>query len=105
MPIDVARARERQAQHTNAAALHLLDGFELRRCEGVVKLQPSSQRLLAFLAVHNRPLHRGFVAGNLWPDFTQDHANAALRTALWRLRAPTCRVVTATTTHLGLARY
>jgi hypothetical protein len=102
MALDVAPVPERQPVRAKAATLHLLNCFELRRCEGVVKLQPSPQRLLAFLAVHNRPLHRSFVAGNLWPDFTQDHANAALRTALWRLRGPTCRVVTATTSHLGL---
>jgi DNA-binding SARP family transcriptional activator len=45
----------------------------------------SAQRLLAFLALHPRPLLRPLVAGTLWPETTEERAHASLRSALWRL--------------------
>ena len=66
-------------------------------------LPPASQRLVAFLALHGRPLLRVYVAGSLWLDSTEDRANASLRTALWRLGRPSCRLVEASTTHVALA--
>lgn len=66
--------------------LALLDAFELT-CDGVpVQLQQSAQRLLAFLALHPRPVQRGYIAGALWPDTPEERAHASLRSALWRLR-------------------
>ena len=50
-----------------------------------VEVPHSSQRLVAFLAIQDRPLLRGVVAAELWSDATGDRAAAALRTALWRL--------------------
>jgi DNA-binding SARP family transcriptional activator len=66
-------------------------------------LQPGAQRLLAFLALHDRPLHRLYVAGRLWTDSDQEHANASLRTTLWRLRRPGCVLVEATASEMALA--
>jgi DNA-binding SARP family transcriptional activator len=63
----------------------LLGGFELRRDGRTVELGLSSQRLLAFLALHDRPLQRVHVAGRLWLDSSEERANANLRTTLWRL--------------------
>ena len=63
----------------------------------------SSQRLLAFLALHNRPLLRLYVAGNLWIDADEDRSHANLRSALWRLRRVGYPLVEATSSHLGLA--
>jgi DNA-binding SARP family transcriptional activator len=83
--------------------LSLLDGFRLERNGGAVLLPLGVQRLLAFLAIHDRPLQRLFVAGNLWIDSDEEHANANLRTALWRLRAVGTRLVDATRSHVGLA--
>jgi DNA-binding SARP family transcriptional activator len=83
--------------------LGLLRGFELRRGGAVVQLPLSAQRVLAFLAFHDRPLQRLHVAGTLWLDTTEERANGSLRTALWRLGRPTCRLVDATTTHVALA--
>jgi DNA-binding SARP family transcriptional activator len=83
--------------------LSLLKGFELRQGAELVALPFSAQRLLAFLALHDRPLQRLYVAGNIWLDSSQDHANANLRTALWRLRRPGCPIVAATTSQLALA--
>ena len=45
----------------------------------------SSQRLVAFLALHDRPLRRLYVAGVLWLDTPEQRAYANLRSALWRL--------------------
>jgi DNA-binding SARP family transcriptional activator len=68
--------------------LALLDAFELT-CDGEpVQLQQSAQRLLAFLALHHRPVQRGYIAGALWPDTPEERAQASLRSALWRLRRP-----------------
>ena len=65
--------------------LQLLDGFEVRRDGAAVALPRSARRLVAFLALHERPLHRIYVAGSLWLESTDDHANASLRSTLWRL--------------------
>lgn len=82
--------------------VHLLDGFELWCGEGPVQLPRSGQRLVAFLALHDRALTRSQVAGSLWPDTTEERAGACLRSALWRLRRPGHDVVEATTSHLQL---
>jgi DNA-binding SARP family transcriptional activator len=83
--------------------LGLLNGFELRQDGRIVRLPLSAQRLIAFLALHARPLRRLYVAGTLWLDSSQASANANLRTALWRLRRPGCMLVDATPTELALA--
>jgi DNA-binding SARP family transcriptional activator len=64
--------------------LHLLDGFELLFEGEAVWVPLSAQRLLAFLAIHDRPLRRVYVAGKLWPDTTEQRASANLRSTLWR---------------------
>ena len=83
--------------------LTLLDGFELRHGDERVALPLGSQRLVAFLALHDRPLLRVHVAGALWLDTTEERSCANLRSALWRLRQPGCAIVEATTTHVGLS--
>lgn len=84
-------------------SLSLLDAFELR-CDGEpVSLPPSAQRLLALLALHDRPLLRPHVAGTLWLDTPEERASANLRSSLWRLNRPGPRLVEATTFQLRLA--
>jgi len=84
--------------------LNLIDGFELR-CDGqTVRLPLGSQRLVAYLALHGRPLLRIHVAGMLWNDATESRSCANLRSALWRLRGPSSAVVDATPSHLGIGR-
>jgi DNA-binding SARP family transcriptional activator len=68
-----------------------------------VSLPLSAQRLLAFLALKRAALQRTYVAGMLWIDSSQEAANASLRTALWRLRRPSCPLVDATQSHLSLS--
>jgi DNA-binding SARP family transcriptional activator len=86
-----------------SASLFLLQGFHLRFGQRSVSLPLSAQRVLAFLALHERPLQRVFVAGSLWIDSDEQRANASLRTALWRLRNPACPLVDVTPTQVGLA--
>jgi DNA-binding SARP family transcriptional activator len=81
----------------------LLRGFELFADGEAVALPTSSQRVLAFLALQNRPVQRLYVAGALWLDANEAKANASLRTALWRLGRAARALVDATSTHLALA--
>ena len=90
-------------QDSSEVTLALLQGFRLDLNGGEFELPLGIQRLVAFLAVHNRPLQRLFVAGNLWIDSSEEHANANLRTALWRLRHLGFHLVVATRNHLSLA--
>ncbi|MBW3555806.1 MAG: transcriptional regulator [Actinobacteria bacterium] len=83
--------------------LSLLRAFEVRRGGRVIDLPLSAQRLVAFLAIHHRPLRRGYVAGTLWPDLTEERAAGNLRSALWRVRQPGVDLVEATPSHLKLA--
>lgn len=71
---------------SGAVSLSLLRGFEVRHGARIIELPLGGQRLLAFLALQRRPVHRSFVAGTLWMDHTEERAQAALRTAVWRVR-------------------
>jgi DNA-binding SARP family transcriptional activator len=99
----VRSRRPRRAPETTRSRLSLLAGFALDVDGQPVRLPLSAQRVVAFVALHERPLQRVFVAGNLWLDASEERANASLRTALWRLRQPGCTLVEATTTHVALA--
>jgi DNA-binding SARP family transcriptional activator len=88
---------------TATVGVALLGGFECRYGDESVPLSPCTQRLVAFLALQERPLQRVHVAGTLWIDSTEDHANASLRTALWRVQSLTPALVDRTSTHLALA--
>ena len=69
-------------------AMRLLDGFELLLGDDPVPVVPSSQRLLAYLALHGGSVPRQTVAAVLWPQATAQRAAACLRSALWRLVKP-----------------
>jgi DNA-binding SARP family transcriptional activator len=90
--------------HDAATRVGLLRGFEVSAEGRLVSLPFSAQRVVAFLALHDRPVQRLYVAGTLWLNSTEERANASLRTALWRLRRPNCRLVEATATQVGLAK-
>ncbi|MFD5936058.1 BTAD domain-containing putative transcriptional regulator [Streptomyces sp. NPDC060333] len=66
-------------------ALRLLGTFRFEVAGGAVAVEAPGQRLLAFLAL-NRSVSRGVLAGTLWPEAGEVHAQGSLRTALWRLR-------------------
>lgn len=92
-----------QTASAGRVSLSLLNAFELRRDGLLVHLPLSAQRLLAFVALHEHPLLRIFVAGTLWIDASDDRAGASLRSSLWRLNRAGHPVVEATSTHLRLA--
>jgi DNA-binding SARP family transcriptional activator len=76
----------RLAEPHGECELTLLETFELRRHGDRVRLPLPAQRLLAYLALQDRALHRTYVAGALWLDSTDAHASGSVRSALWRLR-------------------
>jgi DNA-binding SARP family transcriptional activator len=81
----------------------LIDGFRVQRESTVLELPRSCQRLVAFLALRDRPVLRSYVSGTLWADSDIEHANASLRSALWRVPADDpAEFVVATPTHLSL---
>ncbi len=82
----------------------LLDGFELRQRDELIPLPPACQRVVAFLALHGRPLMRLHVAGVLWLDASEKRSCGSLRSALWRIRRCGVALIDATTTHVGLSR-
>jgi DNA-binding SARP family transcriptional activator len=97
---DAARRSERAGQEVQ---LSLLGAFELRAGDEAVPLPMSAQRLLVFLAVHDRALLRPHIAGNLWLESSEEHAHASLRSALWRLNKPGLDLVESTSSSLRLA--
>jgi DNA-binding SARP family transcriptional activator len=81
----------------------MLSGFALRRDDVPVPLPQSAERLLAFLAVHDRALERSFVAGSLWLDASESHASGSLRSALWRVHNADGQVIESAGTRLRIA--
>lgn len=76
--------------HAVGVQLRLLNAFEVV-CDGQpARLPTIAQRLVAFVALQERPVEREYVAGMLWLDTPDRRAAGNLRTALWRVhtRAP-----------------
>lgn len=84
-PSDLDRATGEAGVALASAQLTLLDSFELAYDGEPVRVPMSAQRVLAFLALHEHPLQRLYVAGSLWLDLPEERAYASLRSALWRL--------------------
>jgi len=66
-------------------------------------LSVGSQRLLVFLALHDRAITRTAVAGTMWPDATEERAGISLRSALSRLDPATRDLILTASAGLGLA--
>ena len=96
------RARDEPSRTEFSPAGRVAGRFALR-ARVSVDLPWSAQRVVAFLALHDRPLLRLHVAGVLWPETSEDRAFASLRTALWRVRRSGCNLVQATDRQLELA--
>jgi DNA-binding SARP family transcriptional activator len=88
---------------TPVIAVQLLGGFQLHVNDEHIPVPPSSQRLLAHLAVQEAPLARTAIASALWPGTTPRRAAACLRSALWRLVRPPNVLVNANQGMLGIA--
>jgi DNA-binding SARP family transcriptional activator len=82
--------------------LTLIGNFALWRGSQELAIAPSSQRLIALLALKDRPVGRLHVAGTLWPDCPTERSLADLRTMLWRVNQSTEHVIVATQTFLRL---
>ena len=83
--------------------LRLLNGFELIGDGEPIVFPLGVQRLIAFLALTNRPLQRLYVACKLWIDTTEERAFANLRSTLWRANSAGNRLVAAVSSQLALA--
>jgi DNA-binding SARP family transcriptional activator len=64
----------------------VLDTFTFRAGEQALALPSGSRKLLAFLALRDRPATRHLVASTLWPEAPPQDAASSLRSALWRLK-------------------
>jgi len=87
-----------------STSLRLLNAFDLRHEEQPVRVCSSAQRLLAFLALHQRTAHRRTLAATLWPDLDDRSAATRLRSTLWRLPSPDgSRLIDSEGGHMRLA--
>ncbi len=81
--------RNRERRHVNIArADAALDARRVRalgRGRARAGLSVGSQRLLVFLALHDREVTRSAVAGTMWPEVSEVRAGISLRSALTRL--------------------
>lgn len=93
---------ERAEVRRPTVSVHLLGGFHVTSDGNHVDIPASTRRLVAFLAMQQRPVERPYAAGCLWLDKSEDRAQANLRAALWRLRQCT-DLVTASATHVRLS--
>src|SRR5690349_17331183 len=91
------------AEPAAAIRLSLLDGFELSVDGSPVDLALGPQRVLAFLALQERPVLRAYVGGCLWADKSDERAAANLRAALWRLGESGLPLVGSSAAHLSLS--
>ncbi|MEW5939926.1 MAG: BTAD domain-containing putative transcriptional regulator [Chloroflexota bacterium] len=92
-------------------SLHLLGAVQVYDGDRLLPPFPTqrSRELFAHLAVKpNHPHARASLAGNLWPEKTEEKARASLNTELWRVRqtlgaeAETCLELTRETVALNL---
>lgn len=80
----------------------LIDGFDVHGVQPG-RLTTPAKRVLAFLAVCERPRPREYVAFSLWPGATEDRAAASFRNAICKIRDHTPRLLTCDTKVIGLA--
>jgi DNA-binding SARP family transcriptional activator/DNA-binding HxlR family transcriptional regulator len=83
--------------------ISLLGSFAVRiGGRSVEDLAIGSQRLLVFLALHNRAVARIAMAGTMWPEASEERAGVSLRSALSRLDTPTREAVLSASAGLSL---
>jgi DNA-binding SARP family transcriptional activator len=100
--VEDARGQPSVGASRPAPRLSLLWSFELTCGGRRVTLPMSAQRLLAFLALHERPVRRAFVAGSLWMDSSEEHAAGSLRSVIWRIRGVPHPLIETTGSELAL---
>jgi pentatricopeptide repeat protein len=90
-----------------AARVSLLDGFRLQlggrgASRDVDDLPRGVQRLIAHVGLAGKRA-RTSVAGNLWPDVSEPHAQGSLRSTLWRLHQLAPGLIATCSGYLALA--
>ena len=88
---------------TERIRVELLGAFGLSRGGRVIHLSIGCRRLVALLALGEKPVRRASVAGTLWMEASEERAMACLRSALWRIRLEVPTLVEATRSELGLS--
>ena len=96
-----ALRHEGEAQRSSVS-LRLMNGFSIVIQGRPIDLPMSAQRLVAFLALQDRPMLRTYVSGTLWPDSHERHAAANLRSAIWRVHQACPTLIDATRSRLEL---
>lgn len=87
-----------------AVTLQLLGSFDVKSADGVsAACTPGAQRLIAFLALHDRAVSRAAIAGALWPDASTTFGAVRLRSALARLDPVSRELLRVTAGGLSLA--
>jgi len=81
-----------EESESSGVRLRLLEGFELSIDGASIRTTPSLRKVIAYLAIKNRPVRRCSLAGVLWPETTESRARANLRSTLCRI-APPCAAV------------
>ena len=83
--------------------ISVLGAFALRVAGKTIGPLPTgSQRLLAFLALHDRTVARVAVAGSMWPEVSDERAGISLRSALSRLDIATRDTILSASAGLSL---
>jgi DNA-binding SARP family transcriptional activator len=85
-------------------ALTLTGEFELVVTGRLVRIPHNAERVLAYLALADRPVSRARVAGTLWNDTAGHRAAKSLRNSLWNLRRVGADLVSASDDRLCLYR-
>lgn len=83
------------AHRGDEPVVHLCGGPYVTVGGDRVEVPEGSQRLLAYVALHRRPVPRRQVAGALWPVGDEHRAAGNLRSALWRLNGTGLHLVAA----------
>jgi DNA-binding SARP family transcriptional activator len=102
VPIPGPNAAGGRRLNASAWKIELLGEFLLWSRGQVVELPGPERRVLAFVALQDRPARRTRVAGELWPDLSDARAMGNLRSALWRIRRTAQGLVRASGTSLSL---
>ena len=103
MELDRPRLTECQ-QSQQSLRISLLGRFELSDAGGApIPVAAGTQRLLALLALRGRVVHRASIAGALWPEVSDRHALASLRSTLLRIPSAARPAVAVTDVDLTLS--
>ena len=97
--------RPSRSAGSGSLEIAVLGGFRfwVRGKDALPELPGGSQRLLAFLALRERGVMRTAAAGTLWPEASEDHAHASLRSAISRLTLIAHEAIVVTYQNLRLA--